>query len=256
MKGLNREQKKAAGFTNGIAAVIAVPGSGKTLVMMERIGNLVKRYNVQPETIIGLTFNRNAAEQMRQRLVPVLGELAQRVTLSTIHSWCHYLLRTEGRVFEIISGKEQISMIRNLMKRKRLDLSVGTILSEISLAKNNLIGVEEFRILYESDKAMTKVANIYESYEKEKALKNMILIDKSHPRVDQIVAAMFRISMAIKSLEEGEGVIKLERSQQGTEESGRVHKRYSGGHSGPGIGQDACHDGKDRKPGQAVQRAA
>jgi len=177
LKGLNREQKKAAGFTNGIAAVIAVPGSGKTLVMMERIGNLVKRYNVQPETIIGLTFNRNAAEQMRQRLVPVLGELAQRVTLSTIHSWCHYLLRTEGRVFEIISGKEQISMIRNLMKRKRLDLSVGTILSEISLAKNNLIGVEEFRILYESDKAMTKVANIYESYEKEKAKKYLLDFD-------------------------------------------------------------------------------
>ena len=177
MKGLNREQKKAAGFTNGIAAVIAVPGSGKTLVMMERIGNLVKQYNVQPETIIGLTFNRNAAEQMRQRLVPVLGELAQRVTLSTIHSWCHYLLRTEGKLFEIISGKEQINMIRNLMKRKRLDLSVGTILSEISLAKNNLIGVEEFRALYESDKTMIKVANIYESYEKEKAKKYLLDFD-------------------------------------------------------------------------------
>jgi len=177
LKGLNREQKKAAGFTNGIAAVIAVPGSGKTLVMMERIGNLVKQYNVQPETIIGLTFNRNAAEQMRQRLVPVLGELAQRVTLSTIHSWCHYLLRTEGKVFEIISGKEQINMIRNLMKRKRLDLSVGTILSEISLAKNNLIGVEEFRALYESDKTMIKVANIYESYEKEKAKKYLLDFD-------------------------------------------------------------------------------
>jgi len=177
LKGLNREQKKAAGFTNGIAAVIAVPGSGKTLVMMERIGNLVKQYNVQPETIIGLTFNRNAAEQMRQRLVPVLGELAQRVTLSTIHSWCHYLLRTEGRVFEIISGKEQINMIRNLMKRKRLDLSVGTILSEISLAKNNLIGVEEFRALYESDKTMIKVANIYEAYEKEKAKKYLLDFD-------------------------------------------------------------------------------
>ncbi len=145
--------------------------------MMERIGNLVKRYNVQPETIIGLTFNRNAAEQMRQRLVPVLGELAQRVTLSTIHSWCHYLLRTEGKVFEIISGKEQINMIRNLMKRKRLDLSVGTILSEISLAKNNLIGVEEFRTLYESDKTMIKVANIYESYEKEKAKKYLLDFD-------------------------------------------------------------------------------
>ncbi len=177
MKGLNREQKKAAGFTSGIAAVIAVPGSGKTLVMMERIGNLVKIHNVQPETIIGLTFNRNAAEQMRQRLVPVLGELAQRVTLSTIHSWCHYLLRTEGKVFEIISGKEQISLIRNLMKRKRLDLSVGTILREISLAKNNLIDVEEFRALYGSDKTMSRVAGIYESYEKEKAKKYLLDFD-------------------------------------------------------------------------------
>jgi len=132
---------------------------------------------VQPETIIGLTFNRNAAEQMRQRLVPVLGELAQRVTLSTIHSWCHYLLRTEGKVFEIISGKEQISLIRNLMKRKRLDLSVGTILREISLAKNNLIDVEEFRALYGSDKTMSRVAGIYESYEKEKAKKYLLDFD-------------------------------------------------------------------------------
>jgi len=84
----------------------------------------------------------------------------------------------------------------------------------------------------------------------------MILIDKSHPKVDQIVAAMFRISMAIKSLEEGEGVIILERSQQGTEESSRFHKRDSGGHSGAGIGENPGHDGKDRKSGQTIQRAA
>jgi DNA helicase-2/ATP-dependent DNA helicase PcrA len=145
--------------------------------MMERIGYLVIQQNVQPENIIGLTFNRNAAEQMRQRLVPVLGELAQRVTLSTIHSFCHYLLRSEGKVFEIISGKEQINLLRNLMKRKRLDISVGSLLREISLAKNNLIGFEEFKALYESDKTMIKVANIYESYEKEKAKKYLLDFD-------------------------------------------------------------------------------
>ncbi|MDD2297024.1 MAG: hypothetical protein PHX79_04325 [Sphaerochaetaceae bacterium] len=118
-------------------------------------------------------------------------------------------------------------------------------------------GIIDVRALFKSHND-SEVIKFLKDYlrEKEKTLKSMILIDKTHPKVDQIVAAMFRISMAIKSLEEGEGVIKLERSQQGTEESGRVHKRYSGGHSGPGIGQDACHDGKDRKPGQAVQRAA
>ena len=177
MKSLNREQKNAARFTEGIAAVIAVPGSGKTRTMVERIGYLVSKLQVQPESIIGLTFNRNAAEQMRQRLVPVLGELAQRVTLSTIHSWCHYLLRTEGKVFEIVSGKEQLNMIRNLMKRKRLELSVGSILREISLAKNNLIDVEEFRALYGTDPAMVKVANLYESYEQEKTRKYLLDFD-------------------------------------------------------------------------------
>ena len=52
---------------------------------MERIGKLVKVHGVSPENILGLTFTRNAAEEMRQRLIPVLGDLASRVTLSTIH---------------------------------------------------------------------------------------------------------------------------------------------------------------------------
>jgi len=49
LKSLNREQKKAVSFTTGIAAVIAVPGSGKTFQLVERIGFLVTRHNVSPE---------------------------------------------------------------------------------------------------------------------------------------------------------------------------------------------------------------
>jgi DNA helicase-2/ATP-dependent DNA helicase PcrA len=146
--------------------------------MMQRIGLLVTKHSVPPENILGLTFTRNAAEEMRQRLVPVLNELASRVTLSTIHSWCHYLLRSEGKLFEILSGKDQLSFIKNLMKHKKLkNLSVGSVLREISLAKNNLIGVEEFRCLYEADKNMLKVADIYESYDREKAKKYLLDFD-------------------------------------------------------------------------------
>jgi DNA helicase II / ATP-dependent DNA helicase PcrA len=76
--------------------------------MMERIGILVTEYGVAPESILGLTFTRNASEEMRSRLVPVLGDLSQRVRLTTIHSFCHHLLRCEGRIFEILSGKEQL----------------------------------------------------------------------------------------------------------------------------------------------------
>ena len=146
--------------------------------MMQRIGLLVTQHNVPPESILGLTFTRNAAEEMRQRLVPVLKEQASRVTLSTIHSFAHYLLRNEGKLFEILSGKDQLSFIKNLMKHKKLkDLSVGSVLREISLAKNNLIGVDEFRCLYESDRNMLKVADIYEAYDREKAKKYLLDFD-------------------------------------------------------------------------------
>ena len=61
---LNKEQQAAADFLDGVCVVVAVPGSGKTLTMSHRIGNLVRR-GVAPENILGLTFTRNAAEAMR-----------------------------------------------------------------------------------------------------------------------------------------------------------------------------------------------
>ena len=133
---LNREQQTAAEFLDGICVVVAVPGSGKTLTMTHRIGNLVRR-GVAPENILGLTFTRNAADAMREKLVPVLDDMASRVTLSTIHSFCHYLLRNEGVTFNVLSGKDQIIFLRNVMKRLKVkDLSIGMVLREISLAKS------------------------------------------------------------------------------------------------------------------------
>jgi DNA helicase II / ATP-dependent DNA helicase PcrA len=178
MNELNREQQEAASFKHGICAVIAVPGSGKTRTMMERIGILVKEHKISPENILGLTFTRNAAEEMRHRLAPVLGERASRVTLSTIHSFCHYILRNEGRVFEILTGKDQIIFIRTIMKKLKIkDISTGMVLREIGLAKNNLISVSEFADLYEGDATMCKIRDIYESYEKEKEKKMMLDFD-------------------------------------------------------------------------------
>jgi DNA helicase II / ATP-dependent DNA helicase PcrA len=178
LPSLNPEQEAAANFMLGICAVIAVPGSGKTLTMTRRIGNLVKLHGVAPEQILGLTFTRNAAEAMRHRLLPVLNELAGRVTLTTIHSFCHYLLRNEGRVFDMLTGKDQIIFLRGVMKKLNIkNLSLGMVLREISLAKNNLITVEEFRDLYEGDRTMLKVADVYQAYDLEKARRLLLDFD-------------------------------------------------------------------------------
>ena len=166
---LNKEQQAAADFLDGVCVVVAVPGAGKTLTMTHRIGNLVNKHGIAPESILGLTFTRNAADAMREKLAPVLNEFACRVHLATIHSFCHFLLRSEGRMFNILSGKEQIIFLRDVMKRLRVkELTTGMVLREISLAKNNLIDVDEFRELYGDDKTMQKVADIYEAYDQEK----------------------------------------------------------------------------------------
>jgi DNA helicase-2/ATP-dependent DNA helicase PcrA len=175
---LNPEQMAAAEFLNGICVVVAVPGSGKTLTMTHRIGNLIKKHGIAPENILGLTFTRNAAEAMREKLAPVLNDMAGRVHLSTIHSFCHFLLRSEGRVFEILSGKEQIIFMRDVMKKLKVkDLAIGMVLREISLAKNNLITADEFQALYEGDKSMLKVADIFETYDREKSKKLLLDFD-------------------------------------------------------------------------------
>jgi DNA helicase-2/ATP-dependent DNA helicase PcrA len=115
---------------------------------------------------------------MREKLAPVLEDMAGRVHLSTIHSFCHFLLRSEGRPFQVLSGKEQIIFMRDVMKKLKVkDLSTGMVLREISLAKNNLICVDEFRSLYEGDKTMQKVADIYETYDRDKQKKMFLDFD-------------------------------------------------------------------------------
>ncbi|MBF0515236.1 MAG: UvrD-helicase domain-containing protein [Desulfovibrionaceae bacterium] len=171
MAKLNEQQIRAASFTDGVAVVIAVPGSGKTLTMTHRIGRLVNS-GVSPESILGLTFTRNAANEMRSRLVDVLKEEAPRVMLSTIHSFCHHILRCEGVLFDILEGKDRLMFIRKIMGKLGVkDISVGMVLKEIALAKNNLVVVEEFFELHDGDKAMLKVAEVFQVYEDDKKKK-------------------------------------------------------------------------------------
>ena len=109
--------------------------------------------------------------------------------MSTIHSFCHYLLRSEGRIFEILSGRDQLVFIRNIMRDLKVkNLSIGMVMQEISLAKNNLISVEEFRTLYDGDKTMLKVADVYERYDREKEKRYLYDFDDLLVRAYQLLS--------------------------------------------------------------------
>ena len=91
--------------------------------------------------------------------------------------------------------------------------------------------------------------------DKEKALKNLMLIDKTQRRVDQYVATIFRIYMAIKTLE-GEEVAQIEKSQRGTTKSGKLHDRNSGGSERTRFRQNRSAHAKNRAARDETQRAA
>jgi DNA helicase-2/ATP-dependent DNA helicase PcrA len=174
MVTLNTEQQAAADFLHGIASVVAVPGSGKTLTMTRRIANLVEK-GVAPENILGLTFTRNAAMAMRRKLEPVLNGDANRVTLATIHSFCYSMLKNEGIAFELLTGKEQLRFVKKILSKLKIkNVSAGVAVQEINTAQCNLIAVSDLWELYDNDPNLIKFAQIYEHYEREKEKRKLL----------------------------------------------------------------------------------
>jgi DNA helicase-2/ATP-dependent DNA helicase PcrA len=148
MYELNAEQRAAAEFKDGIGIVVAIPGSGKTLTMTHRIANLVKE-GIPPENILGITFTKNAALTMKKRLRTLLDDRASRVSLSTVHSFCYNILKSEGRSFNLLLDFAKIVFIHRIMKRLKVKgLPIGLVIGEISLAKSNLIYPTQFIEIY------------------------------------------------------------------------------------------------------------
>ena len=88
------EQLKAINKVKGNVLVQASPGSGKTSVFVARIANLINHHNVDVDEILGLTFTKDAAENMRRRLSKVIGkDKSKEVYLTTFHSFALAMLK-------------------------------------------------------------------------------------------------------------------------------------------------------------------
>ena len=95
LKILNNKQLDACTDTEGPSLIVAGAGSGKTRVLTSRIAYMISDCNIDPYTILAITFTNKAAKEMNDRLVVACGESAKKVTCKTFHSFCAFILRNE-----------------------------------------------------------------------------------------------------------------------------------------------------------------
>lgn len=114
----NPQQQQIIAHVNGPCLVTAVPGSGKTATLTERIRHLISR-GIAPQSILAITFTNKAAQEMRKRIAKTVGEeAAELMTVRTFHSMCAAILRSHAaRVglrqgFSIYDQDDQMRMMR------------------------------------------------------------------------------------------------------------------------------------------------
>ena len=142
---LNKVQKQAVTYGKGPVLILAGAGSGKTRVLTYRVVHLISQ-GINPQNILGVTFTNKAANEMKDRVIKLLGG-ANPPTLSTFHSLCARILRKEIPVlgypksFSIYDEDDQKALVRQAVKNLDLDnkrFNPGAILGLISKIKSNL----------------------------------------------------------------------------------------------------------------------
>ncbi len=104
---LNPAQKRAVEHVFGPMLVVAGAGTGKTTVLTERVSYLIEHRHARPDEILAVTFTRNAAEELRERVAARVGPVAsQQVVASTFHSYCAQLLKRSEVAFEPLSRED------------------------------------------------------------------------------------------------------------------------------------------------------
>jgi DNA helicase-2/ATP-dependent DNA helicase PcrA len=118
LKGLNPPQYEGVVNVNGPCMLIAGAGSGKTRVLTFRIAHLIREHNVDPFSIMALTFTNKAAAEMRHRIEAVVGNDARNLWMGTFHSVFARILRAEAPKldypsnFTIYDTEDSKSLIR------------------------------------------------------------------------------------------------------------------------------------------------
>lgn len=180
---LNKQQERALQAVDGANLLLAVPGSGKTTVLVARLGYMVKEKGISPNKILALTFNHRAAEEMKTRYNKTFGTSeGESIDFRTLNSLCNYIYISyckrnnhpirkldEGKIISRIISKIYNDLHPNEYATESDVLELKTAFAYI---KNMMLKGEDILSL-EID--MPKISEAYKRYQK--ALKENNLMD-------------------------------------------------------------------------------
>lgn len=212
---MNDKQKQAIFTVNGPLLILAGAGSGKTTVLVNRIANIIKYGNAYNDTfipdfiddtclnklkiyikcedsnanlpfnlsvesarpwqILAITFTNKAANELKERLVNMLGEIGNDIWASTFHSTCARILRQHAEKlgysnhFTVYDTDDIKRLIKDCQQALNIDdkiLPHKSIISAISHAKDNMIDYKEYAHQAGNDFRLTQIAKVYNMYQK------------------------------------------------------------------------------------------
>jgi DNA helicase-2/ATP-dependent DNA helicase PcrA len=169
---LNDKQKEAILYTDGPLLILAGAGSGKTKVLTYKVAYLIDEKNVSPYNILAITFTNKAANEMKERIHSLVGDLADHIQISTFHSFGLKIVRENYKLlgyqsnFTIIDADDSVSVIKKILKELDLDpkfYNPNNIKNKISGAKNEMMGPNEYE-KYANTEFEKIVVKIYQKY--------------------------------------------------------------------------------------------
>lgn len=182
---LNDKQKEAVVNTDGPMLILAGAGSGKTRVLTTKIAYLIEEKNVDPTSILAITFTNKAANEMKSRVVDMLGIETNLIQISTFHSFGlsiikrHYEKLGFKSNFTIIDTDDSLSTVKRILKDMNLDPKIfnpKTIRNKISSSKNELMTPSELD-KFTNNEIDEVTVNVYQKYQDKLKTNNSLDFD-------------------------------------------------------------------------------
>ena len=214
LDGLNDQQRRAVLHEGSPLLIVAGAGSGKTAVLTRRIAYLLAARDVGPGQVLAITFTNKAAAEMRDRVAQLIGPRARNMWVSTFHSTCVRILRSQA---SLLPGRNSNFSIYDADDSRRLLLMIGRdmgidvkrysprlLSTSISNLKNELITPEQAVLDLESgcDDLVRIVAEVYGEYQRRLRSANAFDFDdligeavavlQNYPQIAQYYRRRFR----------------------------------------------------------------